>query len=170
MLKLMRIAALCASLLGAVESSFAVDAASVPDAKRTAQGLYLTSDEVPTFLAEHKGRTLFIDVRTPEELAATGVAAPVDGNAPVVLMNADGQRQPNPGFVATIAGRLGGKGLTKADPIVLICHSGRRSAMAANRLAQSGYTNVYSVVDGFEGDGPQARGWKNSGLPVRPAN
>ena len=42
--------------------------------------------------------------------------------------------------------------------------------MAANLLAQAGYANVYSVVDGFEGDGPQARGWKASGLPVRPAN
>jgi rhodanese-related sulfurtransferase len=159
-----------AALLCIGEPSFAVDAASVPEAKRTAQGLYLTSDEVPPFLAARNGHTLFVDVRTPEELAGTGVAASVDGNAPVMLMTADGQRQPNPGFIAAIAGRLAGKGLTKADPIVLMCHSGRRSAMAANWLAQAGYANVYSVVDGFEGDGPQARGWKNSGLPVRPAN
>jgi len=159
-----------AALLCIGEPSFAVDPASVPDAKRTAQGLYLTSDEVPPFLAARKGHTLFIDVRTPEELAASGVAAPVDANAPVVIMTADGQRQPNPGFIAAIEGSLAGKGLTGADPIILMCHTGRRSAMAANLLARAGYANVYSVVDGFEGDGPQARGWKASGLPVRRGN
>jgi rhodanese-related sulfurtransferase len=159
-----------AALLCAGEPSHAVDAASVPDAKKTAQGLYLTADEVPPFLASHKGRTLFVDVRTPEELAASGVADGVDANAPVVVTSADGNRRPNPDFVATVASRLSVRGLTNVDPIVLICHTGRRSAMAANLLAQAGYANVYSVVDGFEGDGPHARGWKASGLPVRPAN
>jgi rhodanese-related sulfurtransferase len=159
-----------AALIGIAGTSHAVDAASVPDAKRTAQGFYLTADEVPPFLASHKGRTLFVDVRTPEELAASGVADAVDANAPLVVMSADGNRRPNPDFVTTVSNRLADMGLTKADPIVLICHTGRRSAMAANLLAQAGYANVYSVVVGFEGDGPQARGWKNSGLPVRPAN
>jgi rhodanese-related sulfurtransferase len=56
----------------------------------------------------------------------------------------------------------------------LICRSGDRSAAAANLLAEAGLKNVYSVVDGFEGDlatqGPKAgqrvvNGWKNAGLP-----
>ena len=94
----------------------AVDAASVPDAKKTAQGLYLTADEVPPFLASHKGRTLFVDVRTPEELAASGVADAVDANAPVVVMSADGNRRPNPDFVATVASRLSAGGLPRRTP------------------------------------------------------
>ena len=55
-----------------------------------------------------------------------------------------------------------------------MCRSGDRSAAAANQLAEAGFTAVYSVVDGFEGDvakdGPTAglrtvNGWKNKGLP-----
>jgi hypothetical protein len=56
----------------------------------------------------------------------------------------------------------------------LICRSGDRSAAASHLLAEAGFKNVYSVVDGFEGDlatdGPKAgqravNGWKNAGLP-----
>jgi rhodanese-related sulfurtransferase len=65
---------------------------------------------------------------------------------------------------------LQARGLTKTDQVVLICRSGDRSAKAANLLADLGYTNVHTVVDGFEGDmSPDGRrtvnGWKNAGLP-----
>ena len=54
--------------------------------------------------------------------------------------------------------------------VVLICRSGDRSSRGANRLAEEGYTRVYTVTDGFEGDlSPEGRrtvnGWKNVGLP-----
>ena len=58
--------------------------------------------------------------------------------------------------------------------MLLICRSGDRSARAANLLSQLGYTSVYTVVDGFEGDAVAAgekrgqrivNGWKNAGLP-----
>ena len=64
--------------------------------------------------------------------------------------------------------------LLDADRVILICRSGDRSARAADLLANAGYTQVYSITDGFEGDaakdGPQAgqrivNGWKNAGLP-----
>src|SRR5262249_3836600 len=80
----------------------------------------------------------------------------------------------NSDFVTEVRRRLHEKGLGPANPIVLICRSGDRSAAAANLLAQAGLKNVYSVVDGFEGDlakeGPKAgqrvvNGWKNAGLP-----
>jgi rhodanese-related sulfurtransferase len=80
----------------------------------------------------------------------------------------------NPEFLPEVRRRLSAKGLKPADPIVLICRSGDRSAAAANLLAEAGFKNVYSVVDGFEGDlageGPKAgqrvvNGWKNAGLP-----
>ena len=57
-----------------------------------------------------------------------------------------------------------------------MCRSGGRSALAVNALAQAGFTNVYNVIDGFEGDkvddptsyydGKRMKnGWKNSGSP-----
>ena len=54
--------------------------------------------------------------------------------------------------------------------IFIICRSGKGSAIAANRLARHGFTKVYSVVDGFEGDKDAdgkrtVNGWKNAGLP-----
>jgi rhodanese-related sulfurtransferase len=62
------------------------------------------------------------------------------------------------------------------DTILVTCRSGQRSAPAVNLLADAGYRNVYSVVDGVEGDkvtDPESvfygqrmkNGWKNSGLP-----
>ena len=55
-----------------------------------------------------------------------------------------------------------------------MCRSGSRSAKAANLLYQAGYKNVYSVIEGFEGDKSKiaetkgqrvVNGWKNAGLP-----
>ena len=67
--------------------------------------------------------------------------------------------------------------VAKPDSTILtMCRSGGRSAIAANLLAQAGFTNVYNIVDGMEGDAVQdpdslfrgqrlVNGWKNSGLP-----
>ncbi|QKQ26716.1 rhodanese-like domain-containing protein [Candidatus Reidiella endopervernicosa] len=58
--------------------------------------------------------------------------------------------------------------------IVVICRSGKRSAKAIHLLHKMGYTNVYSVIDGFESDKSKVladngqrtvNGWKNNGLP-----
>jgi rhodanese-related sulfurtransferase len=82
--------------------------------------------------------------------------------------------EPNPDFISEVRRRLATKGLKPTDAIVLICRSGDRSAAAANLLTEAGLKNVYSVVDGYEGDlaaeGPKAgqravNGWKNAGLP-----
>jgi rhodanese-related sulfurtransferase len=81
---------------------------------------------------------------------------------------------PNSGFVSEIDERLKKKGLTREDKIIVMCRSGDRSSGAANLLAKAGFKNVWSIVDGFEGDiakdGPfkgqrAVNGWKNSKLP-----
>ncbi|MCI0469771.1 MAG: sulfurtransferase, partial [Nitrospirae bacterium] len=62
----------------------------------------------------------------------------------------------------------------QGDTILVMCRSGHRSAAAVNRLTKAGFMNVYSIVDGFEGDkvkdgesyfnGKRMKnGWKNSG-------
>ncbi len=166
----LRIAVFVAAVLSLGRPCVAADASAVPEAKRTTLNLYLTSEEVPPFLAERHGRSLFVDVRTPEELASSGVATMVDANAPVfVLSGADGKPRPNPDFVAQVESKLAAKGLTKDDAVVVMCRTGRRSALAANLLAEAGFSRVYSVIDGFEGDGPAMKGWKGAGLPWRQA-
>jgi rhodanese-related sulfurtransferase len=160
----------------------AVDPTTLPDSKRTEAGLYLAAEEVPGFLAAAGGRVLFLDVRAPAEVMFVGVAPAIDANVPILLGptatfdDAKGafKLEANPDFAAEAERRLAAKGLSKDDPVVVMCRSGDRSALAARTLAKAGFTRVWSVVDGFEGDvakdGPEAghrvvNGWKNRGLP-----
>lgn len=159
----------------------AVDPATVPEAKRTKAGRYLMAAEVPGFIAAQGGpaRVLFLDVRTRAEAMYVGMAGGVDALVPFVehqelMLDWDGKRniyalEPLQDFVPEVNRRLQAKGLGKADPVVLMCRSGDRSSRGADRLAQDGFGQVWSVVDGFEGDmGADGRrsvnGWKNAGL------
>jgi rhodanese-related sulfurtransferase len=80
----------------------------------------------------------------------------------------------NSAFMTELSNRLEQKGMDKDGKIIVMCRSGDRSAAAANFLAKAGFKNVYSVVDGFEGDlandGPNkgqrvVNGWRNNKLP-----
>ncbi len=78
----------------------------------------------------------------------------------------------NPDFVADVSAALGGSVNDNYDrPVLLICRSGARSYSAAERLGASGYTQLYNVEEGFEGDkdADQHRGtingWRFRGLP-----
>jgi rhodanese-related sulfurtransferase len=171
------------ALLIASTAAHAFDAAAVPAPKRTKLGQYLSSQEAAKFIEQNASKALFLDVRTPAEVTFLGMPAQADANVPYMkepdFPAWDGVKgtfklEPNPDFLPELRRRLSAKGLTPNDTIVLICRSGDRSAAAANLLAEAGFRNVYSVVDGFEGDiaadGPNAgqrvvNGWKNAGLP-----
>jgi rhodanese-related sulfurtransferase len=150
--------------------------------KRSNSGLYLEAKEVPAFIDQHggSGKVLFVDIRTRAEAMYVGMPTPVDALVPYVehqeiMTDWDARRgmyqlEPMQDFVPEMQRRLEAKGLAKTDAVVLICRSGDRSSRAANRLAEDGWTQVYSVVDGFEGDMSQdgrrdVNGWKNAGLP-----
>lgn len=170
-------------LLMASTTAHAFDAASVPAPKRTKLGQYLSSQEAAKFMDQNASKALFLDVRTTAEVTFLGMPVQADANVPYMkepdFPDWDGVKgtfklEPNPDFLPEVRRRLGAKGLGPNDTIVLICRSGDRSAAAANLLAEAGFKNVYSVVDGFEGDlaadGPKAgqrvvNGWKNGGLP-----
>ncbi len=147
----------------------ALDAASVPPSNQTKANLYLSSKEVPEFLKAKGGHVLFLDVRMPRELISSGSTPLIDADVPFKRVAASGTHvELNPDFAAEVGQRLAAKGLSKSDPVVLMCRSGHRSAMATDLLTEAGYTQVYSVADGFEGNGFEGNGtngWKNSGLP-----
>lgn len=56
-------------------------------------------------------------------------------------------------------------------PLLMLCRSGARSALGAEMLINAGYTNVYNVLEGFEGDKDEnghrntINGWRFQGLP-----
>jgi rhodanese-related sulfurtransferase len=160
----------------------AVDPATVAEPKRTKAGRYLMAADVPTFIQAQGGasKVLFLDVRTRAEAMYVGMVTGIDALVPFVeheelMTDWDTQRgmyrlQPLQDFVPEVNRRLAQKGLAKTDTVVLICRSGDRSSRGANRLADDGYMQVWSVDDGFEGDmGKDGRrsvnGWKNAGLP-----
>jgi rhodanese-related sulfurtransferase len=153
---------------------------NLPEAKKTTLKLYLHPKETYAIMSGPEGKkSLFVDVRTLEEVIFVGMASVVDFHIPYMEMPESPEidpvkntlwMEPNADFVEMVEDRLGSKGLGKNDRVILICRSGERSAQAANALAQEGFRNVWTVVEGFEGDlDPQGHrnlnGWKNDGLP-----
>jgi len=163
-------------------STFAIDAAEVPADKRTTLDRYLTSVEAHRMLSERATDVLFLDVRTQAEVSYVGVPSGLDANIPFMLVDFDhfdakSRRftlHRNPAFVQAVTERLKEKGLDRNADVVLICRSGDRTARAVNVLAAAGFTRVWTVIDGFEGDTAAdgaargkrvVNGWKNAGLP-----
>jgi rhodanese-related sulfurtransferase len=163
--------------------ALAIDAAQVPQHKQTKPGLYVDAREAYALKQQLGEKAMFIDIRTRGEVSYTGVASVMDAHVPLLEHPANAAWDEKAGrfrlefnndFDAEVARRMAAKGLGKNDTVILMCRSGDRSSKAVNLLAELGYTKVYSVIDGFEGDvakeGPQAgrrvvNGWKNAGLP-----
>jgi rhodanese-related sulfurtransferase len=145
--------------------------------KQTTLGKYVTSMEAYVMWRGKPKEVFILDVRTPEEYNFVGHAEQAV-NIPSLLISSkfDPEKKAypmpeNPDFVEQVSKRFG-----KNDAILVMCRSGQRSASAVNLLAKAGFTNAYSIVDGFEGDtvsDPESvyngkrmkNGWRNYGLP-----
>lgn len=158
---------------------------TVPAKKATPQQLYLTSQQAYDMVSASPEEVLFIDIRTRSEVTFVGMPGQVDFNIPFMFEGDwqawDNEKETyklayNPEFINSIRKAIErkGAGKDKETRIILMCRSGKRSAQAARILHIAGYRNVYSVIDGFEGDklksGEKAgqrlvNGWKNNGLP-----
>ena len=105
---------------------------------------------------------VLVDCRTNAEWAFVGVPAVAGTRFVEWTRFPDGS--PNPDFVTQA-----GDGLEADQPVVLLCRSGARSAAAAHALTGAGFSEVYNVLDGFEGDvdaaGHRSGGWRGAGLP-----
>jgi len=149
----------------------------LPKGKQTSLGLYVTAAEAyDKWLAAPDAVKVF-DVRTLEEYIYVG-HAPMAWNIPLLFQTHEWNSekgyfafQPNPDFLSQAKEVAGPQ-----DTIMVMCRSGGRSAMAVNMLAEAGFTNVYQITDGMEGDSIKdplsvfqgqrlMNGWKNSGLP-----
>lgn len=161
-----------------------VSAAEKPKSfeKWTIAGKYLTAREAFQFKQAQGEKLLFVDIRTPSELNFVGSPKNMDINIPLVTMDykqwddkaSSFKKIPNKHFISAFNNAIQSRGMTKDSSIVLLCRSGKRSARAANLLTSNGYSKVYTVVDGFEGDKAKlgskkgkrvVNGWKNAGLP-----
>ncbi len=154
----------------------------LPAPKQTSLGLYMSANEAYDAKTSNSDKVLFVDVRTPEEFEYVGSTAVIDANIPFKRTDYSAWDEnkhqyamsANSKFAAAIADALNKRGLDKSATVILMCRSGDRSAAAANLLAKEGYSKVYSVWEGFEGDVAKngsnvghrsVNGWKNTNLP-----
>ena len=158
------------------------DFSKLSEKKQTPQALYVNAVQAHQMKLQDPDNVFLVDVRTQGEIEFLGMADIADVNIPYMfndLSEWDTKKyrylkQPNSNFSVTLHEKLEEAGLDKNNTILLMCRSGTRSSKAANLLHQLGYTNAYTVVDGFEGDkvkaGPHkgqrlVNGWKNANLP-----
>jgi rhodanese-related sulfurtransferase len=105
---------------------------------------------------------VIVDVRTNEERMFVGH---VPGTLHVAWATGTSLTR-NPRFVRELEAKTG-----KSAALVLLCRSGNRSALAAEAAAKAGFTNVFNVAEGFEGELDEAghrgrrNGWRFHGLP-----
>ena len=150
---------------------------NLPKAKQTDLGLYVTAKDAYDMWRNAPDKVKILDVRTPEEYLFVGHPE-MAWKIPVAAQSYEwdaGKRQfpmrPYADFVDRVRQVAG-----PDDTIFAMCRSGGRSAIAINLLAAAGYTKVFQIVDGMEGDPVKdpdsvflgqrlTNGWKNSGCP-----
>jgi rhodanese-related sulfurtransferase len=109
------------------------------------------------------GQALLVDVRSNEERVFVGF---VPGSMHVAWATGTALTR-NPRFARELEARLGAKDRVA----LLLCRSGKRSALAAEAAAKAGLVHVFNVLEGFEGELDDANqrgridGWRTHGLP-----
>ena len=100
------------------------------------------------------GEVVLVDVRTTEERKFVGH---VPGSQHVAWATGTALTR-NPRFVRELEVKVG-----KQATILLLCRSGKRSALAAQAAATAGFTRVFNILEGFEGeiDASKQRGSKD---------
>jgi rhodanese-related sulfurtransferase len=174
------VAGLSAGILGSILLAGIAQAGDLPDKKITKAGLYVDAAHAAQMLNDES--VMLVDIRSRAEVAFLGLPTRANIHIPYMVMPVvpeyDAKKgtyalELNPDFPGYFEEFIKAKGLSKDARIVLMCRSGSRSAKAANLLFDMGYSNVYSLVDGFEGDtakdGPtkgrrMVNGWKNAGM------
>lgn len=144
-----------------VAASTALDSARAEASKEGAPFAGSVAPELAWALFS-EGEAVIVDVRTAEERKFVGH---VPETLHVAWMTGFSLSR-NPRFTKELESKV------KKDQIVLLlCRSGKRSAAAAEAAAKAGFTNVFNILEGFEGDldALQRRGgfngWRHAGLP-----
>ena len=109
--------------------------------------------------------TYLIDVRSIAEYVFIGHPK-MAYNIPLMFWSEKQQKLiSNENFLSNIKSRF-----KKDDILIFICRSGGRSLRTATMAKQSGFLNVFSIKEGFEGKKDEKgyrsiNGWKNNKLP-----
>ena len=122
----------------------------------------IKSSEIEDFIKENSN-TVLLDVRTENEWNSLGKPKAEDLNSKTYFVTVSHDlsnwQVPDQNFIVNVK-----KKIDKDKKILVMCAAGGRSMIAANLLANEGYT-VLNVSDGYSGNS-QDPGWKKSNLPV----
>lgn len=108
------------------------------------------------------GAVLLVDVRSTEERKFVGH---VPGSQHVAWATGTALTR-NPRFVRELEVKVG-----KQATLLLLCRSGKRSALAAQAATAAGFPRVFNILEGFEGEIDAAKhrgakdGWRFHQLP-----
>jgi rhodanese-related sulfurtransferase len=148
----------------AIESPTLLDALDAIGRDAQARGLPYAGG-IPPELAwslVSAGEARLVDVRSAEERKFVG-HVPDSLHVPWATGTSLTR---NPRFVRELEAKVG-----KEARVLLLCRSGKRSALAAQAATKAGFTQVFNVLEGFEGeiDAQQHRGgedgWRFHQLP-----
>jgi len=122
---------------------------------------HLNPKDAYEFLQRNPG-AVFIDCRSEMEFLFVGHPT----GAIMIPWNDGPDWEVNPHFVSHVK-----KAASVDRPLLLICRSGNRSLDAGAALETAGFTQVYNVLHGFEGELNEhhqrnsTTGWRHDGLP-----
>lgn len=120
-------------------------------------------DPVQAWQLVQAGEAQLVDVRTAEERKFVGY---VPESLHVAWMTGTSMNR-NPRFARELEAKVRDKNAV----LLLLCRSGKRSAAAAEALTKAGFTNVFNIVQGFEGELNEFQqrghsgGWRWHALP-----
>jgi rhodanese-related sulfurtransferase len=122
-------------------------------------------------LLQDNPRSVLVDIRSTMEFLFVGHPA---GAIHVAWID-EPEWTVNPHFVTDVRKIMLGGATSHEDiggaPVVLICRSGKRSIDAGKSLLAAGFSDVYYIDEGFEGELDEQRhrgtvnGWRFHGLP-----
>lgn len=154
---------LCVALILGFNSLVLAADQPADEKKRTPLGLYVDAKEAYA-MVKADNKVAVLDVRTPEEYVFVG-HAPMAANIPIQIWtgkwNAEKKHfdlAENPDFAAQVKKRF-----DPEAPLLIMCRSGQRSAVAIKKLAEAGFKKAYNIVDGFEGDMVKDKADPNAG-------
>ena len=107
------------------------------------------------------GRAVLVDVRTGEERKFVGY---VPGSLHVAWATGTSLTR-NPRFLRELEAKV-----DKDAVVLLLCRSGKRSALAAEAATRIGFTSAFNITEGFEGELDEQHrrgalgGWRVRGL------
>ena len=122
-------------------------------------------------IIEQENNAVLVDVRSTMEYSFVG--------HPLNVIHVPIKEPPSwdmqPGFVekvrAALAAHMPDNDQLNDAPVLMLCRSGQRSGLAGEMLIKDGFTNVYNVLEGFEGDKDEnghrntINGWRFHDLP-----